>query len=436
MEAARSMLFACNEEKQKQFLWAEAVNTAVDVVNRSGTSSMKDKTPFELWFEKSAILDNLKVFGSIVYSHIPKQNRRKLDKKSTKCVFVGYSEHSNCYRVYNPEKRTIQVVRDVVFAKASRSEIETTQNVSDVVIFDSVSAESATEKETNVSETNVSETNKTSNETENNVDTSLSDSVADTETETETNARQSDQNTNESVVVIESSDDEVSFHSTDSTEENESDFDPNYRRISGKRICNVDERNVVEQRLRKDVISNAEIASVLLSLSDEPKSYNEAIETSDKIEWRKAMDDEYQSLIKNNTWQLINAPKGESIIDNKWVFKIKRRPDGSVERYKASLVARGFTQKYGINYKETFSPVVRHSSIRAILAICAARKMTLLQFDVKTAFLYGELTENVYMKQPVGYNDGSGKVCKLLKSLYGLKQASRCWNSKFTAFIE
>lgn len=148
------------------------------------------------------------------------------------------------------------------------------------------------------------------------------------------------------------------------------------------------------------------------------------------------MDEEFDSLIKNGTWKLVDFPNGEKVIDNKWVFKIKEKPNGIIDRYKARLVVRGFTQQHGINYHETFSPVVRFSSIRAMLAICAARNMKLMQFDVKTAFLHGDLAEDVYMKQPVGYDDGSGKVCKLVKSLYGLKQASRCWNKKFTNLIK
>lgn len=110
--------------------------------------------------------------------------------------------------------------------------------------------------------------------------------------------------------------------------------------------------------------------------------------------------------------------------------------NGEVDRFKARLVIRGFSQQYGLNYFETFSPVVRFTSIRAILAMDAAEKMTLRQFDVKTAFLHGELEEEIYMKQPRGYDDNSGRVCKLLKSLYGLKQASRCWNKKFKFIFE
>lgn len=114
---------------------------------------------------------------------------------------------------------------------------------------------------------------------------------------------------------------------------------------------------------------------------------------------------------------------------------MKRRPDGHVDRYKARLVAKGYEQKHGVNYQETFSPVVKFDSLRMILAIAAAEDMKLHQFDVKTAFLYGNLEENILMKQPEGCDDGTGRVCKLNKSLYGLKQASRCWNERFTNFL-
>lgn len=167
----------------------------------------------------------------------------------------------------------------------------------------------------------------------------------------------------------------------------------------------------------------------------EPTTYDEAIGSEQTQQWKCAMDDEYNALIENQTWELVEAPKDQKVIDNRWVFKVKQNPDGTIERYKARLVVRGFTQQYGVDYEETFSPVARYTSIRLILSLAAINKMKLKQFDVKTAFLYGELKENVYMKQPVGYEDGSERVCKLKKSLYGLKQASRCWNQKFTSFI-
>lgn len=140
--------------------------------------------------------------------------------------------------------------------------------------------------------------------------------------------------------------------------------------------------------------------------------------------------DEYSSLLQNKTWTLVDKPANQKVIDNKWVYKIKKNPNDDDKRYKARLVVRGFTQQYGIDYQETFSPVVRFTSLPAILAVAAERGLLMKQFDVKTAFLNGDLDEMVYMKQPIGFDDKSGRVCKLQKSLYGLKQASRCWNRK------
>lgn len=118
------------------------------------------------------------------------------------------------------------------------------------------------------------------------------------------------------------------------------------------------------------------------------------------------------------------------------MYKVKRKADGSIDKFKARLVVRGFTQQYGVNYDETFSPVVRFTSLRLVLAICCQYELVKKQFDVKTAFLYGNLDENIYMEQPTGYSDGSTKVCKLQKSLYGLKQAPRCWNKRFKDFLQ
>lgn len=178
------------------------------------------------------------------------------------------------------------------------------------------------------------------------------------------------------------------------------------------------------------------MAMSMMAINDEPRTYQEAIDSSESQNWRIAMESEYDSLIRNETWILVEKPENQRVIDNKWVFKVKKNPDDTIDRFKARLVCRGFNQEYGIDYMETFAPVVRFDSLRAILAIVAEKRMHMLQFDVKTAFLNGELKEDVFMKQPVGFDDNSGRVCKLQKSLYGLKRASRCWNQKFKSFVE
>ena len=140
-----------------------------------------------------------------------------------------------------------------------------------------------------------------------------------------------------------------------------------------------------------------------------------------------AMQEELDSMSKNQVWELVDLPKRRKSVGNKWVLKIKRKADGSIDRYKARLVAKGFTQIEGVDYEETFSPVVRFASIRLILSLVSSLDLELYQMDVKTAFLNGELEEEIYMDQPSGFEVAGEeqKVCKLQRSIYGLKQASR-----------
>jgi hypothetical protein len=172
---------------------------------------------------------------------------------------------------------------------------------------------------------------------------------------------------------------------------------------------------------------------IALHDDDEPRTVQEALSSSAKDEWIKAMNDEIESMRTNQVWDLVNLPLGRKAIGNKWILKVKRKADGSIDRYKARLVAKGYTQQEGMDYEETFSLVVRFASIRLILAIVAYMNLELYQMDVKTTFLNGELDEEIYMDQPVGFVvDGQErKVCKLKRSIYGLKQSSRQWYLRF-----
>lgn len=169
---------------------------------------------------------------------------------------------------------------------------------------------------------------------------------------------------------------------------------------------------------------------------DNPDTFEDALRREDSIEWKKAMDREIASLKENRTWILTELPPGATAIPCKWVFRLKKNPDGTIDKYKGRLVVKGFSQRHGIDFSETFSPVAKMGTVRSILSIAASEKMHLTQFDVSTAFLYGELEETVFMKQPQGYEDGTNKVCQLKRSLYGLKQAPRCWNKRLGAFLQ
>ncbi|KAJ9543443.1 hypothetical protein OSB04_023150 [Centaurea solstitialis] len=171
---------------------------------------------------------------------------------------------------------------------------------------------------------------------------------------------------------------------------------------------------------------------------NEPTSYGGAVSGSESEQWQEAMKAEMQSMYDNQVWELTDLPQHCRAVGRKWVFKKKTDMDGNVHTFKARLVAKGFTQTHGIDYDETFSPVAMLKSIRILMAISAYFNYEIWQMDVKTAFLNGKLTEDVYMEQPEGFIDpkNPNKVCKLLKSIYGLKQASRSWNLHFDERIK
>lgn len=369
VEAARTMIHS--KEISLKF-WAEAVNTAVYVLNRTGSSSVVGATPYDLWFGKPPRIDHLRVFGSEVFIHVPKQHRRKWDKKSNKGIFVGYPEDTKGYRVWNNDTMRVQVSCDVKFKEATD-------------------------------------------------EVCISMKGGDNKTIASEVVQKDDDLVNG---VLNEGQDEQYYDAPSTSQEQENDHRW---------------ENSIKDRLR-----NSKKSTNLVSVGDnfvfladyqEPVNYDKAIQTPERDKWVEAMDEEISALSKNSTWELCDLPNDKKLVDNRWVFKIKFKKNGTIERYKARLVARGFTQEYGVDYLETFSPVVRFTSVRTLLAIAAQERLILKQFDIKTAFLYGELQEDIFMEQPEGYSDGSGRVCKLVKSLYGLKQSSRCWNQKFSKFL-
>ncbi len=172
--------------------------------------------------------------------------------------------------------------------------------------------------------------------------------------------------------------------------------------------------------------------------SDEPKSYNDAMNSAESSRWKKAMDDEIKAMHDNESWTLVETTPNMNIIGSKWVYKIKRKGDGTIERYKARLVARGFNQVEGVDYNETFAPVMRYKTLRIILSLANEMDYEIKQMDVMNAFLNAKVNDNVYMEQPPGY--GSTKnpnlICKLTKAVYGIKQAPNLWNEEINTFMK
>ena len=173
-------------------------------------------------------------------------------------------------------------------------------------------------------------------------------------------------------------------------------------------------------------------------LDTDPCNYDEALKDEDANIWQKAMKSEMQSMYSNQVWDLMEPLEGIKPIGCKWIYKKKRGADGKVETFKARLLAKEFTQKEGIDYEETFSPVAMFKSIQILLSIAAHFNYEIWKMDLKTAFLNGHLEECIYMMQPDGFIEKGQEhmLCKLKRSIYGLKQASRSWNTRFDQAIK
>lgn len=169
----------------------------------------------------------------------------------------------------------------------------------------------------------------------------------------------------------------------------------------------------------------------------EPRSFHEAINGPQSADWKSAMDEEILSHQENGTWELVQLPQHRKVIGSKWIYKCKVDENGQLVRYKARLVAQGYCQKYGLDYDLVFAPVVKQTTFRAMLTLASTRKMLAKHIDIKTAYLYGQLQEEIYMRQPPGYEIGNqNDVCRLRRSLYGLKQAARVWNERIDSVLK
>ena len=192
-------------------------------------------------------------------------------------------------------------------------------------------------------------------------------------------------------------------------------------------------KRIEEQRRAQENIVNYALMSQVASVQ-EP---NTLVEAQEDEKWMEAMWSEYNSIMKNHTWDLVDRPNKCKVIDTKWVYKVKYKSDGTLEKYKARLVAKGFAQVEGFDFQETFAPTTRMTTIHMVLALAIEEGWPVYQMDVKSAFLNGNLKEEVYIEQPSGFMipGSESKVCRLRKALYGLKQAPRAWYQRIDTFF-
>ncbi|GJS83179.1 retrovirus-related pol polyprotein from transposon TNT 1-94 [Tanacetum coccineum] len=195
------------------------------------------------------------------------------------------------------------------------------------------------------------------------------------------------------------------------------------------------EEEEVEPRRRKRARTEKSFRPDFVSfmVENEPTYYLEAVNSSERPRWKEAIKSEIDSILQNHTWELMNLPPGCKPPGYKWIFKKKMKAVDTINKYKARLAIKGFKQRAGLDYFDTYSPVTRITSVRMILAISSFRNLEVYQMDVKTAFLNGDLEEEIYMNQPEGFiiPRQESKVCRLVKSLYGLKQAPKQWHQMF-----
>ncbi|KAF5378035.1 hypothetical protein D9757_011525 [Collybiopsis confluens] len=415
IEHARAMLA---EHDLPLFLWPEAVAYAVYLKNRSPTRALdRDITPDEAFWKKKPDVSTLREFGSPCWVLRQDGKNQKLTSKSRPFHFTGLSDESRAWRYFNPESRKIQTSRNVIF---NTKEVEDDSPATEKNLTSGLEGE---QRKANNFEIKSPSTPLPMTPLRSLSPLTPLPSPSPSSVSTPSKAPRD-------------------ISSTISTE----------NIISGKRttrsaptlnyrlLNNPDSRSPKRPDAWKTRVPNSSDAppefdtvafafpSFQQSSVTEPLTVDEARSRPDWPKWKEAMDAEIEQLNKLNTYKLTQCPPDRVPIANKWVYRVKRDADGKIIRYKARLVAKGFSQIPGIDFDETFAPVVRMETVRLLISIAARYKLRAHVVDVIGAYLNGKLDEEIYMTQPECYEDGTTRVCKLERSLYGLKQAGRVWN--------
>ncbi|KAE8664954.1 hypothetical protein F3Y22_tig00112738pilonHSYRG01227 [Hibiscus syriacus] len=356
MEKVRCML--SNAGLGKEF-WAEALVYACHLINHLPSTTIGGKTPLEKWFGVPATdYDSLHVFGSTTYYHVKES---KLDPRAKKVIFMGITSGVKGYRLWCPETKKIIFSRDVTFDESTMLRKVTSEKLEQT---------DGTPKKVEFEGSKFVSTSK-----ENDIDSPM----------------------------VEEESDEEEVQTQEPPQQHES-----IALRKGKKTI----------RQPAHYVDMVTFASPI-AIDDVPATFNEAVKSSEHKKWRIAMNEEMQSLQKNQTWKLASLPKGKKAIGCKWVYAKKDGfPDKNNIRYKARLVAKGYAQTEGVDYNEVFSPVVKHSSIRILLALVVQLDLELVQMDVKTAFLHGDLDEEIYTTQPDGFKVAEKEEMKYTRSKY------------------
>nr|GEW22933.1 zinc finger, CCHC-type [Tanacetum cinerariifolium] len=396
LSTTRSMMKAM---KLPLTFWAEAVRRAIYILNRVPTRALIDKTPYEGLYNRKPNLENLRTFGCTAYAKITIPHLKKLDDRSIPLFYLGVEEGSKACRLYDPIAKKKHVSRDVKFMETKPCDWN--KDGEDTSTQDTFRASFVVE--------GVDTKNTTP------VNTEINDNIDDTYQEPDP--------INDPNSPITPPTYTYNPHS-----EEEEEATTSSTKNSGNRFDDTPVRGFKDLNKIYESTQEVEIGNLLL-IEEEPRNYKEA---STYEKWIEAMEIELDLINKNNTWTLTTLPPEQKAIGLKLVYKTKRDAEGKIIKYKAKLVAKGYVQEQGTDFDEVFTPVARIETVRLILALAAYHGWQVHHLDVKSAFLHGELKEEVYVTQPEGFvqQGNPGKVYKLIKALYGLSQAPRAWNVK------
>ncbi|KAJ0920331.1 putative RNA-directed DNA polymerase [Helianthus annuus] len=399
------------------------------------SSVLLGKSPYELMFGFKPSYSHVRTFGCLCFSTIL-NDLDKLSYNAEKCVLIGYSNVKKGYKLWSLDNKKEFYSRDVKFYetvfpfKSISQNVLLTDNLNHLNFFDSVEVLTTSPIVPNDEEGRLESHEVTDDDQQPIPSTSASPVNVDSQ---------------QLLTEVESSSSEgygrAEDISTSIDEINPSEgTGPSLRRSSRKVVVpkkiehfvlNSTSKYSLDKVVNYSCLSSENLCFIAsLNKVVEPSCYEEA--ASDP-RWVEAMNKEMEALFRNNTWVLTELPQNRKAIGCKWDFRVKYKSNGEVERFKARLVAKGFNQREGLDFGETFSPVVKMVTARTIITVAVYFDWPLFQLDVDNAFLHRTITEDVYMKLPPGYySKNESKVCKLVKSLYGLKQAPRKWNERLT----
>jgi transposase InsO family protein len=402
LDKVRSML---TDAELPDTYWYDALLYAAHLHNVSPTRALEDMTPEEAWSGNKPDVSRLRVFGCKAFVHIPDKQRTKLGAKSLVCTFLGHAPNRAAYRfVHRPSRRFLES-RDVIFDEGGQ-----TTRFDRIILEDNI----ADTRYDTVTQTPALQTSHPLPSSQSSVVTPLPSLTI--------NLPQ----TTPSTPLLTPLTPLTPMTDSSAQEDTTSSTNSRPRRTTRAPIRDDDPRYSVTS-YGKQRRTNERVSVAKASDMTDPRTYAEAMARTDAAEWEVACDTERRAFEHMGVYEIVPRPKGRKVVGSRWVFRIKRGPDGAVQKYKARVVAQGYTQIEGVDYDETFAPVAKLASLRMILALAAEHDLELQQMDVKSAYLNGDLREEIFMEAPPGFEVPDGMVLRLIKAVYGTKQGGRVW---------